>query len=336
MRQVGPIGGHEVVGGDAADGERVVVGAGVAHDADALHGQQHGEGLRCAAVKVGGFDFGDDDRVGFAECVEAVARDFAEAADGEAGTGEGVSPDDFFRQAKLQAELADFVFEQVAQRFDEVEAELGREAADVVMELDRVGRAIGRGAAFDDVGVERALGEKLGVCDLQRFGGEAFDERVADDAAFFLRVGDAGEAAEKPAFGFHHVQIGFEVVGELFDDDFSSSFRSRPLSTRMHESCGPMARYSSAATTAESTPPDRPQMTRSLADALANLCDRALGEIAESPGAGAMADVGQEIRQDRFAIGRVRDFGVKLQAVEWAAAMFHGREMAVDRARERR
>ena len=135
----------------------------------------------------------DDDRVGFAQRVELVAGDFAEAADGEAGAGERVPPDDFFRQAELQAELADFVFEQVAQRLDEVEAELGGQAADVVVELDRVGRAVGRGAAFDHVGVERALGQELGVFDFAGLGGEAFDERVADDAAFFLRIGNAGE-----------------------------------------------------------------------------------------------------------------------------------------------
>ena len=96
--------------------------------------------------------------------------DFAEAADGEARAGERVSPDDVFRQAELQAELADFVFEQVAERFDQLEAQLGRQAADVVVQLDRVGRAVGGGAAFDHVGVERALGEdtwRPGSCGLR-------------------------------------------------------------------------------------------------------------------------------------------------------------------------
>ena len=32
---------------------RVLVGAGVAHHADALHGQQHGEGLRRLAIEAG-------------------------------------------------------------------------------------------------------------------------------------------------------------------------------------------------------------------------------------------------------------------------------------------
>ena len=113
----------------------------------------------------------DDDRVGFAERVEPLAGDFAEAADGEAGAGERMPPDDFFGQAELQAELADFVFEQVAQRLDQLEAEFGGQAADVVVQLDRVGGAVGGGAAFDHVGIERALGQdtwRLGSCGLRR------------------------------------------------------------------------------------------------------------------------------------------------------------------------
>ena len=102
-------------------------------------------------------------------------------------------PDDFFRQAELQAQLADFVLEQIAQRLDQLEAQLLRQAADVVVQLDRRRRAVGRGAAFDHVGIERALGQKLGVLDLGRFVVEALDERVADAPALFLRIGDAGQ-----------------------------------------------------------------------------------------------------------------------------------------------
>ena len=121
-------------------------------------------------------------------------------------------PDDFLRQAELQAELADFVFEQVAQRLDQLEAQLGRQAADVVVQLDRVGRPVGRGAAFDHVGVQRALGQKLRVLDLACLGREALDERMADDPPLLLRIGDAGERAQEPSLGLHHVQIGFEVL----------------------------------------------------------------------------------------------------------------------------
>ena len=77
-------------------------------------------------------------------------------------------PDEVFRQAQLQAQPADFVLEQVAQRLDQLEAQLRRQAADVVVQLDRRGRAVGRRAAFDHVGIERALGQKLDALDLAR------------------------------------------------------------------------------------------------------------------------------------------------------------------------
>ena len=46
--------------------------------------------------------------------------------------------------------------------------------------------------------------------------------------------------------------------------DWASPARSRPLSTRMHETCVPTASASRAATTELSTPPERPQITRPL------------------------------------------------------------------------
>ena len=61
-------------------------------------------------------------------------------------------------QPELEAELPDLIFEQVPQRLDELELEVIWQAADVVVELDRRRGAVGRCTAFDDVGIERALG----------------------------------------------------------------------------------------------------------------------------------------------------------------------------------
>ena len=51
--QAAPVGGHEVLGLDGADGHDVGVGAAVAHHAHALHRQEHGEGLGGLAVQAG-------------------------------------------------------------------------------------------------------------------------------------------------------------------------------------------------------------------------------------------------------------------------------------------
>ena len=54
----------------------------------------------------------------------------------QARAGEGVTPDDVLGQAQVLADHADLVLEEVAQGLDQLEAELGGQAADVVVELD--------------------------------------------------------------------------------------------------------------------------------------------------------------------------------------------------------
>ena len=83
--------------------------------------------------------------------------------------------------------------------------------------------------------------------------------------AFLLRIGDAVEGVEEAVAGIDDVQVGVEMVAERARaPPRLRPGASRPLSTKMHATCGPTARSSSAAVTDESTPPDRPQMTRCL------------------------------------------------------------------------
>ena len=59
------------------------------------------------------------------------------------------------------AKFTDFVLEQIAQRFQPLQAQLGGQAADVVVALDRH-RLLGlRATAFDHVGVDGPLGQPL-------------------------------------------------------------------------------------------------------------------------------------------------------------------------------
>ena len=89
-----------------------------------------------------------------------------------------------------------------------------------------------------------------------------------------------------------------------------------------------MAWYSRAAVTDESTPPDRPQMTRASPTRRRIWLDRLLREIAQPPGAVAAADGHEEIAQQQAAQGRVRDLRVKLQAVHGQLAVLDGRDRA--------
>ena len=183
-----------------------------------MHRQQHGKDLRGFAVQSGRLDLVDHDGVGLAQFVEPGFGHLAQQADRQPGAGKRVPPDDLFRQTQLQAQPPDFVFEQVAQRLDQLEAQILGQSADVVVQLDRGGRPIGGGAAFDDVGIKRSLGQESGSGDFDRLVGKTIDKRVADAAAFFLRIGNAGQRRQKLVLGLDDVQIGLEVLGELAND----------------------------------------------------------------------------------------------------------------------
>ena len=66
--------------------------------------------------------------------------------------------------------------------------------------LDHRRRAVGA-AGLDEVGVERALDQELGLDEPAGLLLEDPDELLADELALGLRVGDAGEAGEEPVAG---------------------------------------------------------------------------------------------------------------------------------------
>ena len=99
-----------------------------------------------------------------ASCSSAtlLGRDLADDPHAEAGPGERLAPHHLVGQAELDAEAADLVLEQVAQRLDQLQRHVLGQPADVVVALDHGGRAVGA-AALDEVGVQRALDEELGL-----------------------------------------------------------------------------------------------------------------------------------------------------------------------------
>src|ERR1035437_6304979 len=84
----------------------------------------------------------------------------------------------------------------------QLEAEVLRQAADVVVGLDLGGRLFFDGSGrFDDIGVERALGQESDLAELSRLLLEDADELVADNVPLLLGVDDAFELAQEPFAG---------------------------------------------------------------------------------------------------------------------------------------
>ena len=90
--------------------------------------------------------------------------------------------------------------------------------------------------------------------------------------------------------------------------------RSRPWSTNTQVSWSPTARCTSAAATAESTPPDSPQITR-LSPTCARIeRDLLVDDVRLGPGRPQPGDVVQEVLQDLLAVLGVQHLGVELHA----------------------
>ena len=147
---------------------------------------------------------------------DLVGGDLADDAHAEARARERLAPDDLLGQAELLADPADLVLEQVAERLDELEVHVFGEAADVVVRLD--GGRLGAAAGLDDVGVERALDQEVGVGDAALGILEDADEQLADGLALRLGLGDAGQLLEEPVGGPHVDELDAEVALERLDD----------------------------------------------------------------------------------------------------------------------
>ena len=215
MGERGPVGGHGVEAGHGAQADGFLVGAFVAFDADGADRKKCSAGLPDFVIPSAGFEFTDEDGVGAAAGLEAPGGDFADDPHGEAGAGEGVAVEQVVRDAEGGPEFADVILEKFGERLEEASFGLqGEDAIDaVVVGFDARGPG-SAGGAFDDVGVERALGKQF---DLAGAGEEDIDEFITDTAAFFLGIGDAGQPRKEAVGGVDAVDLEAEAT-ELHDD----------------------------------------------------------------------------------------------------------------------
>src|SRR5207253_3314327 len=67
---------------------------------------------------------------------------------------------------------------------------------------------------FNDIRVERALGQEMSVFNALGLVLEDVDKHMADDAPLFLRIGDAFECFQKTFAGVDHVQVSAKMILE--------------------------------------------------------------------------------------------------------------------------
>ncbi len=203
---------HNISGVDGADDAGPVEGALAVLDAGGLEVRNNGKVLPYLALKACLGELLAEDRVGFADCLEAVTRDRAYAADSQAGAGERLSVDHIVRKAERFSDYADFVLVEELYGLYELEVlHVFGEAADVVVGLYAV-------FGFENVRIYGALAEEPDAGKLAGFLSENVDEDAADYLALGLRVGNACESVKETVYRVDIYQVEVKLLAEHLAD----------------------------------------------------------------------------------------------------------------------
>lgn len=113
-------GGHGINSVDGAEDDGVFEASGVIADADGFKVWDNGKVLPYFFIQSGHCKFFSQDGVGFSDGFEAVTGNGTKAAYAKARAREGLTVDHIVWQTKLCAAGADFILEQLADRFDQL------------------------------------------------------------------------------------------------------------------------------------------------------------------------------------------------------------------------
>ena len=178
------------------------------------------------------------------------------------GPGERMPADERFRQAELAAERPHLVLEEHAERLDQAHVHALRQPADIVVRLDGDRRPAGEGDATRSRrdracparGTRRRRASSPPPRTSRRRAGRSSS---ASPPGRRRRRARRGRRRTRPR-GRAGCCSG---RGRARTTSSASFSRIRPWSTKMQVSWSPIASWISTAATAESTPPESPQIT---------------------------------------------------------------------------
>src|SRR6478672_3791740 len=218
-------------------------------------------------------------------------------------------------QPELPPELANLVLEQLTKRLDQLHVHALRQAADIVVALDRHRRAAGEADALDDVRVKRALREEVRAADLLRLLLEHVDELGADELALLFGVCDAVEPAEEVGARVNVDERDVVAVAEQRDDLLGLA---QPHQAVVNEHAGKLVadRLVDEHRRDRAVDPARKAADHAtVSDLRADVRDFGVLEARHRPVAGAAANVPDEIGEQLSAVRRVHHLGVEHEAV---------------------
>ena len=208
---LGKVSRHPIDTGYGADTNRVVIGPTVTHYADGTNARQHRKVLPDFFIQTSLLDLFTQDRVTFPHDFQLFRRDLAQDPNPQTRTWEWLTPNQIMRNTKLFAQFTSLILKQAAQWLDQLKAELLWQAADIMMRLDGLRRV---GPGFDNVGVERTLGQVFGILHLLGFFVKDFHEFLANDLPLLFWIRNALQLAQETISGINLDDFNTQVAAQ--------------------------------------------------------------------------------------------------------------------------
>ena len=140
-----------------------------------------------------------------------------------------MTPQHFSGQSQFQAKAAHLVLKQLADWLEQFKFHIPGQTSHIVVGFNQGGRIPIDRNAFDDIGIERSLGQEVYIPDLSDLTLENLYEGPADYLALALGIRDPFESLEKLPRSPDHTQIYLKISPEYLLDRFPFTFAQQTV-----------------------------------------------------------------------------------------------------------